>query len=302
MAVSHEVDQERAPWICNSWADPELDETVEVFNRLTDAIESRMPQKPPSSDACLLKDSDLEAAHVQCGFVSSLLTRVKRPGFQYLAPGLSVPNPSTFRSQPFAGRTPDSTDPYDVEFRPILIFRSTENNDVRTHLGGEEKRNVSDGTVYYTNHPYLYPSYQVPVWPAGLYAIDEADAQLWLPFGTGVNGYARTSDGARFGERTEHKQEDEAEQVDAEDRFGDLYQPGYHPFIEGWGVRLVRILESWLGTVECGDWTVEPEGVQEDIRAFAEADTEEGWSKFYVPFVPYGSPLGRKGGLKAPIE
>lgn len=48
-------------------------------------------------------------------------------------------------------------------------------------------------------------------------------------------------------------------------------------------VRLVKILESWRGMVERGDWAVGAEGIQDSIDAFKEADTGEDWQKFVVP-------------------
>lgn len=59
-----------------------------------------------------------------------------------------------------------------------------------------------------------------------------------------------------------------------------LYQPGYQPFVDGDGVRLVGILRSWLGVVERRDWKVGPEGVRGDMRAFEEADTEDRMGNF----------------------
>jgi hypothetical protein len=48
-------------------------------------------------------------------------------------------------------------------------------------------------------------------------------------------------------------------------------------------VRLVKVLESWEGMVEKGDWKIGARGVDGTVEDFKEADTEEGWSKFVIP-------------------
>jgi hypothetical protein len=47
-------------------------------------------------------------------------------------------------------------------------------------------------------------------------------------------------------------------------------------------VRLVKVLQSWKGMVERGDWKIGASGVEGTIDSFEEADTEEGWWKFVV--------------------
>jgi hypothetical protein len=54
-------------------------------------------------------------------------------------------------------------------------------------------------------------------------------------------------------------------------------------FIEMHQVRLVKVLESWEGMVEKGDWKIGARGVDGTVEDFKEADTEEGWSKFVIP-------------------
>jgi hypothetical protein len=48
-------------------------------------------------------------------------------------------------------------------------------------------------------------------------------------------------------------------------------------------VRLIKVLESWKGMVDRGDWTVGVRGVEGTVEAFEKADTEEGWWKFVIP-------------------
>lgn len=121
----------------------------------------------------------------------------------------------------------------------------------------------------------------VPQYPAGLYLEGFGDdCRLVLPYGIGAYGFARKSDGARFGENTEDKGV-----VQAKNTFADLYQPGYHPFIEGWSVSLASVLKSWLERVESGDWKVNKDGIMDGINEWKKADTSSGWGKYVIPFV-----------------
>jgi hypothetical protein len=43
-------------------------------------------------------------------------------------------------------------------------------------------------------------------------------------------------------------------------------------------------LESWTERVEMGDWQVGEDGVVGGIDKFKEADTEEHWREYYIPW------------------
>ena len=106
----------------------------------------------------------------------------------------------------------------------------------------------------------------------------EDEATLVLPFRIGAQGYARKSDGARFGENTQN-----AEDVQPHDTFADVYQPGHQPFTEMHAVRLIWILQNWLGIVQSGDWEVDAEGVVGGVDEWRKADTEDSWENFVIP-------------------
>ena len=106
----------------------------------------------------------------------------------------------------------------------------------------------------------------------------EDEATLVLPFYIGAQGYARKSDGARFGENSQ-----DAEDVEPDDTFADVYQPGHQPFTEMHGVRLISILQNWLEMVQSGDWEMDAEGVACGIDIWRKADTEESWDNFITP-------------------
>jgi hypothetical protein len=93
-----------------------------------------------------------------------------------------------------------------------------------------------------------------------------------LQFRIGVNCYARTSDGTRFGENKQDTQ------VNGNDSFADLYQPGHQSFPE----RLSSVLTSWLDMVQRGDWKVGANGVMGGVDKWKKADTEESSEKYVV--------------------
>lgn len=107
---------------------------------------------------------------------------------------------------------------------------------------------------------------------------NEDSVKLVLPFGIGSRGFARTADGARYGENKEDRND-----VQARDTFDDLYRLGYSPFIESHNVRFVQVLRAWRNSVESGFWTVGENGVEGGIGKFREADTEDKWREYTVP-------------------
>jgi hypothetical protein len=276
-AVTEDVedDNKKDPWINVPYSELQLQETVDVYNQLADAIVAAMPEngaRQLSSERPLLDDATLDAACIPPGFAREFLSKAKSAPFRYIAPGLSLPTAETFVSQPFTEVPPDPLPEEDEESKainPLLLFHSPE-----LYSGPPDGNDPSGSDL-----PFGWPYNRILSYPAGLYLsgadredgnVFEDEAKLVLPFGIGSSGYARKSDGSRIGK-------------DHGGGEGLLYQPGYQPFVEIHGVRLAGILRSWLGMVERGDWKVGPEGVLGDMEAFKEAGTEEGWEKFIVP-------------------
>jgi hypothetical protein len=271
------------PWIILPWSSSQLEETISTFNRLVDGIEHRMPNTAhlPLSAArqCLLSEADLDAAHIPQGFARSFLTRAKRPIFRYIAPGLSIPEASSFTLQPFSSVENDPPDDQETNVVfPILLFCSSDTFRAPETDGAED--------VSGSHLPFCWPESQIRSYPAGLYFnrtdrradnVFEDTVKLVLPRGIGAHGFARTSDGARFGENKG------AEEVEPKDMHAELYQAGYRPSVDMHDTELVKVLESWIAMIERNDWTVGSEGVEGTISDFREADTELGWSKFVVP-------------------
>lgn len=100
-----------------------------------------------------------------------------------------------------------------------------------------------------------------------------------LPFAIGRNGYARTADGAKFGEKREVK----GPVGRGQDTYADLYQLGWVPFAEFHEVRLAQVLTAWLKQVESGSWEIGLEGILGGMEKWKEADTAEHWAEYIVP-------------------
>ncbi|KAI1384807.1 uncharacterized protein F4822DRAFT_373741 [Hypoxylon trugodes] len=273
------------PWIILPYSESQLQETLTAYHGLLDAIESRIPDvaRPPSEPQ-LIPNTSLDTANISPGFVREFLNKAQRPWFQYIAPGLEIPTIDSFCEQPFSGVelnsiSETSATPQTIQF-PILLFRASDM--FRTP---PSPHGVDDQTGSYL--PFAWPWSGVRTYPAGLYLTDsdrqamcfEDGARVVLPFGIGASGYARTSDGARFGE---NKEEKGSLLHRMKDTHADLYQLGYNPFIESHEVRLVQVLHLWHKQIETGAWEVGRDGVLGGIEKWREADSEAGWKGYVV--------------------
>jgi hypothetical protein len=264
------------PWVLVPYSDGILEETIDAFNGLVVAIEARLPKASAMNTSDIvhgLIDKDvLQSIMPSQRFAYNFLRRARRPQFRHIAPGLQVPTSSTISMQPFLSYWDND----EGEEAPVLLFRS--------------KRNYVDSWNAFTTGgektPFLWPLNQLSTYPAGLYlsssfskSTTEDEFRLILPFGIGSNGYARKSDGSRFGENRG------IEHGEAKDTFTDLYRPGYQPFSESHEQRLVCVLRSWRGMVERGDWEIDQNGVAGGLDVWREADTELHWEKYVIPLL-----------------
>lgn len=265
--------EKNGPWICNHWNKFMVQETADAFNALVDSIETQMRDQRlpvPKISEPLLPDSVTDALGIPLGFARSFLAKARRPAFTHIAPGLSIPTRDSFaQQQPFYRgddlRVEEEVDDTSVALKPILLFASLQ----CFQLGDRDEKEDA---------PFQPPYDKLTSIPAGLYLLEserflihgfEDAVKLVLPFGIGANGFARTSDGLNIGDRRA------SEDSSCGDRYTELYQQGWNPFIEMHQVRLVKVLENWRGMVERGDWKVGVSGVEGTIEAFKEADTAD---------------------------
>ncbi|EEA28855.1 hypothetical protein EYB25_000233 [Talaromyces marneffei] len=267
-------------WRWQSYSPAQVDTAVAAMNRLSASIEAKMSPESLSlahRDNPLLTDEELDAALIpkRC-FIRSFLTRVRTPGFKFIAPGLEVPHDAAAFSarQKFTGlpRSPDDTSE-DQYIPAVLIFASADS--ARTLPFNDELKSLffrcDDPVPYREGDPIPVGLYSEPVdrtWGD----IAEEGFRLVLPFhqqpGTGSNDGARHSDGSLIGRQT----------------FTQLFQHGnYYPFGgEHRAQRLERLLDRWRELVENGQWTVGREGVEGVIDTFKDAD-RGAWRDYWIP-------------------
>jgi hypothetical protein len=267
------------PWVLVPYTDAGLQETLDVFDNLVQAIEMRIPGFTPDGkhvEYGLVDEGVLDSANIVDGFVRRFLLRARRPQFRHIAPGLETITTATFGKTPFTAFFTEL--PHNIkengEVPPLLLFFSDQYHIV-------QNADQPDGSRHFS-YPYQT---SVPRYPLGLYfhAVHggfhrfDDECMIILPFGIGANGYARTSDGSMFGENLE----DDFPQ--AENKDSSLYQPGHKPFGEMHSVSLLAVLQSLLAMVEGGHWTVGPEGVTGGMNEWKKADRRNTWKNFVIP-------------------
>jgi len=106
-----------------------LKHNLDVWEKLVEAIESRMPpvSRPQAAERPmygLLDDNIRDTIDLPQRFAYNFLFRARRPRFKMIAPGLRVITSSDFYEQPF--RSYMSKDKEEVP--PILLFQSDLNS------------------------------------------------------------------------------------------------------------------------------------------------------------------------------
>ncbi|KAH8665153.1 hypothetical protein BGZ60DRAFT_432398 [Tricladium varicosporioides] len=246
------------PWIYHSYSSAQVEDTLVAFNRLVNAIESRLPgtTKPIRHNA-VIPNKVLDIAGVKDpSFARSFLRSIRLPYFKFIAPGILVPSPETFAQYQRFTSISDPEDPYAVP--PVLLFPS------------EETFKFDTNDQYGHRNPFLgiyvdtLGSVSIP---AGIYtdaisrgAADTAEEgfRFVLPYGIGKNEFVRTSDGGRLDDGN----------------FKDLYQHGAKALGGDW-TRAQRMVKE-------GKWEVDKDGVLGGIEKFKDADTIENWRDYWI--------------------
>ena len=263
---------EHAPWVFVPYNEKMLKHNLDVWEELVEAIESRMPAANRSQAADrsmygLLDDNIRDTVNLTQRFAYNFLIRARRPRFKMIAPGLHVIKSSDFSDQPF--RSYMSKDIEEVP--PVLLFQSD--------LNFFEDPYWTPHSPHDAMVPNFFDYRDVKVYPSGLYLLPtnhrslEDGISFVLPYAIGGKGFARRGDGTNFAGGEDWR---------GKDSFTELYQPGRRAFEDFQAQSLARVLESWLGMVERGDWKVDENGVVGDMETWREADTGEGWRKYVI--------------------
>jgi hypothetical protein len=275
VSETYNSEQERiGPWIMPSYTQQDLEDTLQAFQHLVNAIYAKMPSQPQSTEKSLLDlvTNDSPQSLPSNSFAYQFLAQSFKPSFTNIAPGLQIS-----QQQPFAP-VPVQVEP--DKLYPLLLFSSTDpaHQDTTHAPWGEVPISSFSGE--------LYP---IATHSAGLYLTEtepyrnvpfEDACKLVLPFLLGTNACARTSDDALIGENKGSKGD---AAVDLEPRSTQLYQLGFNHFIMAHDVQLKYVLWNWVGMVEDGKWDVDADGVVGGIEKWKEADTEEHWSDYQLP-------------------
>lgn len=261
-----------APWIPVPYNETMVKKNLDIWDKLVEAIETRMPAASTPTKANqpvygLLDDNVRNTMNLPQRFAYNFLFRARRPRFKMIAPGLQVITSSDFPDQPYRSYMSKDKD----EVPPILLFQST--------LNFFEDATWSPQN-FDARQPNFFEYHDVKIYPSGLYLLPTDHRRLEdqfvfiLPFAIGGNGYARRGDGMNFEGDKKGR---------GKDSFTELYQPGHQSLEDFQAQGLAGVLESWLGMVERGDWKVDENGVVGDMDTWKEADTEERWEKYVIP-------------------
>lgn len=246
------------PWTLVPYAQRDLEETLDAWSDLLDAIEERRPR---TSDATsqgstqgIFTETQLQGTRLRAnGFAWKFFLRARKPTFAHLGPGLRLPTLEQLSTSHF---------PRDDGDDPAFDTDSTIVSPVPILLGSE------DTTAWLT-----YPFTEAASIPWGLY-LDASDfdgpcpfedgSRLALPFPLGGNGFAKKADGNPLNSGA----------GPAGDGHAELYQLGKNPFMPDHSSQLLAVLMQFVGHVRTGMWNVGAEGVERGADVFREADTE----------------------------
>jgi hypothetical protein len=243
-----------APWVCMPSTEKDLNDTLEMWKILVEAIHDRIGLSNVDTELTYGLANDQLLSIMPDGFAKQFFTRAVRPRFKYIAPGLRVQTLEELMDQPYAlSLSREST-----EIPPILVLRG-------------------DGMAVPTAPLGYYPQHSIP---AGLYlepcdrfhdaAPWEDGVALILPYNVGGHGsWARMADQKPLPERNDS-----------------LYQIGWNPFIASHAPQLVAVLVLWYENLLSGNWDVDQDGVMGGMEKYREANLEEHCMEYVVEIGP----------------
>ena len=244
------------PWVCMPSTEKDLNDTLEMWNILVEAIHDRMEQANVDTELTYgLANDQLLDAMPDC-FAKQFFVRAARPRFKYIAPGLRVQtiHHEELRDQPYAS----SFSQQGTEIPPILILRGEDMAVPTAPLGYYPQRSIPAGLYFEPCDRF----HDAAPWEDGV--------ALILPYNVGGrDSWARMADQKPLPERNDS-----------------LYQVGWNPFIATHPPQFVAVLGLWYENLQSGNWDVDQDGVMGGIEKYREANLEEHCMDYVVEIGP----------------
>ncbi|KAJ3549167.1 hypothetical protein NM208_g71 [Fusarium decemcellulare] len=223
------------------WTPEDLNSTLRHWDRLIEAIQSRLPLSGQVPETRLLEplSTDVVEQFTISSFAKAFLCAAKRPSFKYIAPGITTFTPESFASI-YGAESPTSrrsnTGQGEGSDVISLILPSATGHIVKGEgqylFDGEDHLHLADASLY--EH-------------AGLYIA------LMYPMGDGDATDLITDKGA----------------------INPIRFDGRRPWGPWCGIRLEEMFSLWVDLVEQGSWEVGPEGIATPHSWFTEPETIE---------------------------
>ncbi|KAF2141917.1 uncharacterized protein K452DRAFT_332619 [Aplosporella prunicola CBS 121167] len=241
------------PWTMVPYSSLDIEDTITIWNELVAEIERRMPgyveDKQDTPQYGLLDATQLDAAGIPQGFARELLSRVRKPNFTFIAPGIRVPTLEEFIEQPFRRIEGPHFEP---DFRwAIRLF-------------------MIEHTKQYSETEVTWPIYlQQSRMPCGVF-FDFCWIQAPCPFEDSMRvelpfKLACRSDGSTPG----------------------LWETDYtHLYGMRHRTQLLAILENMYEALILDNWQVDSHGVAGGIAVFEEASMEQLEQFYRIPVGP----------------
>jgi hypothetical protein len=243
------------PWTLVPYTTRDLEETLNAWGDLLDAIEERTLQLdaiPSRPDQGIFTSEDLQSTSLRVdGFAWNFFLRARKPAFTYIGPGLRLPTLEELGRGLFpldeSYEADSASDSESTLVSPVSVLIGSQN--AASWLG--------------------YPYAEMTPIPWGVYLdaceLDgpcpfEDGCRLVLPYPLGKHGFARKPDGSLLNSGVS-------------DGHAELYQLGQNPFILDHSSQLLSSLKQFFGHIQTSMWKVGADGVEGDANAFREADT-----------------------------
>ncbi|KAL2851652.1 hypothetical protein BJX68DRAFT_235459 [Aspergillus pseudodeflectus] len=252
-------------WEVISWNEYILNQAVEAYEGLIEAITSRLPpssQEQISNERAPIATVDALAQEIQ-GFPRAFLLKAAKPGFKFIAPGLTVYDtsdpPLSVRHAVGADMVDRIDHPYrevschELRHDPIVLFPSL-----------EHQKHRDEQTGLWILPTWRWADTVKLVLPYDLFSYPDYRGTM-MDYSPAEAGFVPTR--------------------------ATLWEtPHTCPFFYEHGTRLVSILDRWKHLVESGVWTVGEEGVEGGTDFYRQASDPQRAEDFCIGQICFNVP------------